>query len=114
ATIKNQAVVDKKLFVIPIEMECDGSKIVVFNEEMIAEGSKRWEMTICGYFVGYRMSVNELRFNLRRMWGRYGFKEIVDYNNWVYYIKFLHSEGFKHVVNNGLWMVSNKPLIVQK
>ncbi|GJW16818.1 zinc knuckle CX2CX4HX4C containing protein, partial [Tanacetum coccineum] len=107
ATIKNQTAVDKKLFVIPTEMECDGSEVVVFNEDMIAEGSKRWELTVCGYFVGYSMSVNELRYNLRRMWGKYRFKEIVDYNNGVFYIKFHHCEGLEYVVNNGPWMVSD-------
>ncbi|GJY27863.1 hypothetical protein Tco_0403630 [Tanacetum coccineum] len=52
-----------------------------FYDVMVAEGSKKWELTLCGYFVGYKIIVNELRYNLRRMWGRYGFKDIMDYNN---------------------------------
>nr|GFA76009.1 hypothetical protein [Tanacetum cinerariifolium] len=67
-------------------------------------GSKRWEKTLCGYFVGYSMSVNELRYNLRRMRSRYRFKEIVDFNNGIYFIKFHSDEGLNHVVNSGPWM----------
>ncbi|GJZ68954.1 hypothetical protein Tco_0632504 [Tanacetum coccineum] len=37
------------------------------------------------------MSINELRYNLRRMWSRYGF--IVDCNNGVFFMKFPHKEG---------------------
>nr|GEW55360.1 putative reverse transcriptase domain, aspartic peptidase domain protein [Tanacetum cinerariifolium] len=50
----------------------NGNEMVVFDEVLVADGSKRWEMNVCGYFVGYRMSVNELRYNLRKMWSRVG------------------------------------------
>ncbi|GJT76140.1 zinc knuckle CX2CX4HX4C containing protein [Tanacetum coccineum] len=109
-TINNLVEIDKNLVVVPTEMDCNGSEVVIFDEVMVAEGSKRWE----GYFMGYSMSVNELRYNLRRMWSRHGFKEIIDFNNWIYFIKFHSDEGLNHVVDNGPWMVSNKPIIVQK
>nr|GEY94310.1 zinc knuckle CX2CX4HX4C [Tanacetum cinerariifolium] len=86
---------------------------MVFDDVMIAKGSMRWEKTLCAYFVRYGMSVNELRHNLRRMWSRCGFKDIVDYNNGIYFMKFNTDEGLELVYNNGPWMVKNKPLIVQ-
>ncbi|GKF52747.1 hypothetical protein Tco_0159657, partial [Tanacetum coccineum] len=52
---------DKNLLEIPTELDSDGNEIVVFDKVMIAEGSKRWEKTLYGYFVGYGLSVNELR-----------------------------------------------------
>ncbi|GJY81936.1 RNA-directed DNA polymerase, eukaryota, reverse transcriptase zinc-binding domain protein [Tanacetum coccineum] len=60
------------------------------------------------------MAVNELRYNLRRMWSRHGFKDIVDYNNRIYFMKFHYEAGIDFIVNNGPWMVKNKPLIVQQ
>nr|GEW58600.1 RNA-directed DNA polymerase, eukaryota, reverse transcriptase zinc-binding domain protein [Tanacetum cinerariifolium] len=72
-----------------------------FDDVMVAEGSKKWELTLCGYFVGYKMIINELRYNLRIMCGRYGFKDIVDYNNEVFFMKFRHEEGLNQVVNSG-------------
>ncbi|GJY66712.1 zinc knuckle CX2CX4HX4C containing protein [Tanacetum coccineum] len=111
---KDIAQYDRSLEVITTEFDKDGIEVVVFDDVMVAEGSKRWELSICGFFVGFKMSVNALRYNLRRMWGRYGFKDILDYNNGVYFIKFHHEEGIDQVVNKGPWMVRNKPLIVQK
>nr|GEZ64386.1 hypothetical protein [Tanacetum cinerariifolium] len=52
------------------------------------------------------MSVNELRYNLRRMWSRHGFKGIIDFNNGIYLIKFYNDEGLNHVVDNGPWMTT--------
>ncbi|GJZ07558.1 hypothetical protein Tco_0541351 [Tanacetum coccineum] len=40
------------------------------------------------------------------MWNRYGFKDIVDYNNGVYFMKFSNEEGLDSVVNNGTWMTT--------
>ncbi|GKC73703.1 zinc knuckle CX2CX4HX4C containing protein [Tanacetum coccineum] len=51
---------------------------------------------------------------LRRMWSRHGFKDIIDTNNGVYFIKFHNDEGLEVVVNNRPWVVNNKPLLVQK
>ncbi|GJR54007.1 zinc knuckle CX2CX4HX4C containing protein [Tanacetum coccineum] len=105
---------EKNLLEIPTEIDENGNEVVVFDEIMDAEGSKRLEKTICAYFVGYGMSVNELRYNLRRMWSRCGFKDIVDSNNGIFFIKFNNDEGIEYVVNNGPWLVKSKPLIVQK
>ncbi|GJZ67570.1 zinc knuckle CX2CX4HX4C containing protein [Tanacetum coccineum] len=105
---------DRKLECIPTEINENGVEVVVFDEIMVAEGIKRWDLTVFGFFVGHKMSVNELRYNLRRMWSRFGFKDIVDYNNGVYYMKFHNEEGLSNVVNSGPWMVDRKPLVVQK
>nr|GEV97110.1 zinc knuckle CX2CX4HX4C [Tanacetum cinerariifolium] len=113
-TEKNVINFDKKLLDIPSEIDSNGNEIVMFDDVMVAEGSKRWERTLCDYFVGYGMSVNELRYNLRRMWSRHGFKDIIDFNNGVYFMKFNTGEGLDFIVNKGPWMVKNKPLIVQK
>ncbi|GJW82128.1 hypothetical protein Tco_0146103 [Tanacetum coccineum] len=41
--VSNQEVLDKKLVDIPTEVDCNGNEIVVFNEVLVAEGSKKWE-----------------------------------------------------------------------
>ncbi|GKA91116.1 RNA-directed DNA polymerase, eukaryota, reverse transcriptase zinc-binding domain protein [Tanacetum coccineum] len=68
---------DNELFFIPTSMKENGEKVVVFDEELIKEGSEKWKFTVCGYFVGYKMGVNELRYNVRRMWGKHGLKDSV-------------------------------------
>ncbi|GKC11412.1 RNA-directed DNA polymerase, eukaryota, reverse transcriptase zinc-binding domain protein [Tanacetum coccineum] len=101
-----------KLELIPTGLE-DGREVVVFDEEIVSEGSKKWELTLCGYFVGYSMSTGELRYNLSRMWGDFGFRELI-VNNGMYLFKFNNEEGLNHVLERGHWMVRNKPLLVQK
>nr|GFD07743.1 DUF4283 domain-containing protein [Tanacetum cinerariifolium] len=38
----------------------DGRDVVLFDEELVEEGSKKWKLTLCGYFVGYKMTYMEL------------------------------------------------------
>ena len=97
----------KGLLDIPTEIDNNGNEVVIFDDVMVAEGSKKWVLTLCGYFVGHQMPINELRYNLRRMWSRYRFKDIIDVSNGVYYMKFHSEEGLNLVFNNGPWMVRN-------
>ncbi|GJT15613.1 RNA-directed DNA polymerase, eukaryota, reverse transcriptase zinc-binding domain protein [Tanacetum coccineum] len=106
--------VNRSLFEKPIEVDGDGNEFVVFDDTIINEGCKRWDLTLCGHFVGHQMFINELRYNLRRMWGRKGFKDVVDVTNGVFFMKFFSEEGMESVVNSGPWMVNNKPFFVQK
>ncbi|GKA73601.1 zinc knuckle CX2CX4HX4C containing protein [Tanacetum coccineum] len=106
--------VNWSLFVKPTEVDENGNEYVLFDESITNEGCKRWELTLCGYFVGHQMSISELRYNLKRMWGRRGFKDIVDVFNGVFFMKFFNEEGLESVVNSGPWMVNNKPFFVQK
>ncbi|GKD27441.1 RNA-directed DNA polymerase, eukaryota, reverse transcriptase zinc-binding domain protein, partial [Tanacetum coccineum] len=112
AITQNVLECDKSFECIPTEIDENGVEVVVFDDVMVAEGCKRWDLTLCGFFVGYRMSVNELRYNLRRMWSKFGFKDIVDFNNGVFFMKFHHEDGLNQVVNSGPWMVKlcNFPL----
>ncbi|GKC50269.1 RNA-directed DNA polymerase, eukaryota, reverse transcriptase zinc-binding domain protein [Tanacetum coccineum] len=76
---------DNKLSLIPMCIE-EGKEVVVFDEEIVREGSRKWALTLCGHFVGCKMSYFELR----------------------------ESKGMSYVLENGPWMVNNKPLMVQK
>ncbi|GJX70664.1 zinc knuckle CX2CX4HX4C containing protein [Tanacetum coccineum] len=66
------------------------------------------------FFVGYNMSLHELKYNGKRMWGNYGLKEVLNNGNGIFLFKFCKTEGMKFVVENGPWLVNNKPLMVQQ
>ncbi|GKA71325.1 retrovirus-related pol polyprotein from transposon TNT 1-94 [Tanacetum coccineum] len=104
--------IENKLSLIPVCVE-EGREVVIFDEELVMEGIRKWSLTLCGHFVGFKMSYYELRYNLIRMWGKFGLKEIVTQNG-AFLFKFRESEGMDFVLENGPWMVNNKPLIVQK
>ncbi|GJU61156.1 RNA-directed DNA polymerase, eukaryota, reverse transcriptase zinc-binding domain protein [Tanacetum coccineum] len=105
---------DNELFYVPTVLNENGEKMVVFEEEMVREGSEKWRFTICGYFVGCKMGINELRYNIRRMWGRFGLKDIVVHADGLCYFKFKTEEGMNQIIDQSPWFVNGKPLIVQK
>ncbi|GKA75895.1 RNA-directed DNA polymerase, eukaryota, reverse transcriptase zinc-binding domain protein [Tanacetum coccineum] len=106
--------IDNKLINIPTDTDDLDNKFVIFDEELINDGSKRWQLTLCGFFVGFKMRINELRYNVRRMWSRYGLKDVIENDCGMFFFKFHHEEGMNFVLDNGPWMVNNKPLVVQK
>nr|GEX84792.1 zinc knuckle CX2CX4HX4C [Tanacetum cinerariifolium] len=96
--------VNRILFEKPTEVDGDGNEFVVFDDAINNKGCKRWDLTLCGHFVGHQMSINELRYNLQRMWGRKGFKDVVDVTNGVFFMKLFSEDGMESVVNSRPWM----------
>nr|GEU49480.1 hypothetical protein [Tanacetum cinerariifolium] len=47
--------IQKKLNFVPTIVKDLGNEVVVFDEEMVEIGSKKWQLTLCGYFVGHKM-----------------------------------------------------------
>ncbi|GJX09403.1 RNA-directed DNA polymerase, eukaryota, reverse transcriptase zinc-binding domain protein [Tanacetum coccineum] len=111
-TIICENMVNNKLKLIPTGVN-DGREVVMFDDEILKEGIKKWQLTLCGHFVGYRMSYAELRYNLGRMWGRYGLIDIATQND-MFLFKFRDEEGLNFILESGPWMVNNKPLFIQK
>nr|GEV37454.1 hypothetical protein [Tanacetum cinerariifolium] len=54
-------IADNKLSFIPTELNEEGSEVVIFDEALVDKGSAQWKLTVYGKFVGYKMSVHELR-----------------------------------------------------
>ncbi|GJR27109.1 RNA-directed DNA polymerase, eukaryota, reverse transcriptase zinc-binding domain protein [Tanacetum coccineum] len=93
---------ENKLNIVPLCVE-EGREVVIFDEDLVMEGSRKWSLTLCGHFVGYKMTYYELRYNLVRMWGKYGLKEIITKND-VFLFKFRESDGMDFVLENRPWM----------
>ncbi|GKA59322.1 RNA-directed DNA polymerase, eukaryota, reverse transcriptase zinc-binding domain protein [Tanacetum coccineum] len=91
-----------------------GSKPLSFVSTMQEEGSKKWDLTLVGYFVGLKMSYAEISGHLRRMWRTRDLAEIITNECGLYFLKFRSIEGMNYVLENGPWLVEGKPLFVQK
>ncbi|GKE44554.1 RNA-directed DNA polymerase, eukaryota, reverse transcriptase zinc-binding domain protein, partial [Tanacetum coccineum] len=78
------------------------------------EGSRKWQLAVCGHFVGCNMPLGELKYNLRRMWGKHGLSEIIADGSDMRIFKFRNAEGMNYVIDQSPWMVNGKPLVVQK
>ncbi|GJS87811.1 RNA-directed DNA polymerase, eukaryota, reverse transcriptase zinc-binding domain protein [Tanacetum coccineum] len=103
-----------KLVYVPIVFTKVGNEVVVFYEDLIEISSKKWELTLCGHLVGHYMGLPPLKYHLRRMWSRTGFKEIMDNGNGRWLFKFNNEQGMNSVVEQSPWMVNSKPLMVYK
>ncbi|GJU35116.1 RNA-directed DNA polymerase, eukaryota, reverse transcriptase zinc-binding domain protein [Tanacetum coccineum] len=102
----------RKLTAMPTEIDDEGNEFAIFDENIINEGCKKWDLTVCGYFVRHNMSVNELRYNPRKMWGWKGFKDIIDMNKGVYFIKFNNEKDLEEISQQlPIWIrMCNVPL----
>ncbi|GJX98938.1 RNA-directed DNA polymerase, eukaryota, reverse transcriptase zinc-binding domain protein [Tanacetum coccineum] len=48
-------------------IRAEGREVVIFDEESVMKGSRKWSLTLCGHFVGFKMTYSELRYILVRM-----------------------------------------------
>nr|GEY76124.1 hypothetical protein [Tanacetum cinerariifolium] len=93
AKTAEKVVLNKNLFSIHTCKKDNGNEVVVFDEEIVEEGSNKWLKTICGYFVGCNMNPAELRYNIRRMLRRFGLYDIISNGNCVWLFKLEMQRG---------------------
>ncbi|GJX05103.1 RNA-directed DNA polymerase, eukaryota, reverse transcriptase zinc-binding domain protein [Tanacetum coccineum] len=112
ASITKEHDLDNKLNLVPTEIGEDGIEVVMFDEETVKEDSKKWALTVCGYFVGYKMSYQELTYNLYRMWGKFSLRSIIPNGNGIFMFKFKNEDRIKTEPNKlPLWVkFRNLPL----
>ncbi|GJX62159.1 hypothetical protein Tco_0616508 [Tanacetum coccineum] len=84
---------DKSLFFVHASMNDNGEEAVIFDEELVEEGCQKWKNTVCGFFVGCSMSIYEMRYNLRRIWGRHGLGESIVDTNEICFFKFKNTKA---------------------
>ncbi|GKE53920.1 RNA-directed DNA polymerase, eukaryota, reverse transcriptase zinc-binding domain protein, partial [Tanacetum coccineum] len=108
---KNIIVDDNKLFTIPTSVNSKGDEVVLFDEELVMEGCEKWKLTVCGYFVGCKMHINVLKYNIRRMWTRFRLKDIVVDADEMCFFKFKDEEEKETLCKIPVWiMLYNVPL----
>ena len=110
---KDEVLVNKKLHFVAPKVTKEGAEFVIFDEEIVIKGSEKWKLSACGYFVGHKMLANELRYHLRRMWAKYGLRDVIVNSSGMHMFKFKDEQGMKAVIEQSPWMVNNVPLFVQ-
>ncbi|GJZ26653.1 RNA-directed DNA polymerase, eukaryota, reverse transcriptase zinc-binding domain protein [Tanacetum coccineum] len=105
---------DNKLKLIPTVVIDKGQEFVIFDEEIVNESAGRNGRTTLGYFVWYRMLVQELRYNIYRMWSKFRLKHVLNNGNGVFVFKYDNKQGLQNVIESGTWIVNGKPMVVQK
>ncbi|GJT03879.1 bifunctional inhibitor/plant lipid transfer protein/seed storage helical domain-containing protein [Tanacetum coccineum] len=105
---KDVMYVDNKLNFIPTEVTDKGCEVVIFDEALVNKGSNQWKLIVCGHFVGYKMSVHELRYNIKKMWSKWGIDDIDMLADGTCMFKFRNESGMNKIP---LWVsMVNVPL----
>ncbi|GJU87422.1 RNA-directed DNA polymerase, eukaryota, reverse transcriptase zinc-binding domain protein [Tanacetum coccineum] len=90
-----EVIMDNKLNLIPTVIN-DGHEYVIFDEELNV--NTRTEVKLLSY----------------RMWGKFGLKHILNNGNGLFVFKFDILQGLNTIIDNGPWIVNNKPMVMQK
>ncbi|GJY15341.1 hypothetical protein Tco_0385763 [Tanacetum coccineum] len=77
--------------------------VPIIDKTDINEGINK-NFTICGYFIGQNMSFYELRYHVRRMWGKFALKDVIVNATGVNLFKFKDEKGIKSVLEQGPWL----------
>nr|GEY44858.1 hypothetical protein [Tanacetum cinerariifolium] len=99
---------------VPTSVNEKGDDVVIFYEDLVNEGSEKWKFTVCGYFVGSSMPVYEVKYNIRRMWGKHGLRDIVVDNDEICFAKFKDEEAWS---KKGISTISRRlgrPIMMDK
>lgn len=65
----------------------DEGRMVLELDLIIEEGSKKWDMTTVGYFVGFKMSYRELIGHLKRMWREFHLEDVIVNESGLYFFQ---------------------------
>ncbi|GJY88126.1 retrovirus-related pol polyprotein from transposon TNT 1-94 [Tanacetum coccineum] len=76
-----------KLEFVMHDLDEEGVTIVKFEDDLVKEGCRKWVNTVCGYFVGTKMAIAEVKYNVRRMWGRFGLDKIATNGHGFYFFQ---------------------------
>ncbi|GJV32462.1 zinc knuckle CX2CX4HX4C containing protein, partial [Tanacetum coccineum] len=71
---------------------------VVDMDHVIEEGSKEWELTLVGYFVGLKMGYKEIPSHPRRMWRAHQLVEIIINESGLYFLEFKIEKGMNFIL----------------
>ncbi|GJQ95931.1 RNA-directed DNA polymerase, eukaryota, reverse transcriptase zinc-binding domain protein [Tanacetum coccineum] len=82
---KDMQIVNNKLDFMPTEINEDGSEIVIFDEDLVDKGSVQWKLTVC-----------DMK------------------NDGTCMFKFRNEARMNKVLEQGPWIVNNKPMFVRK
>ncbi|GKC79544.1 RNA-directed DNA polymerase, eukaryota, reverse transcriptase zinc-binding domain protein, partial [Tanacetum coccineum] len=96
---------NNKLKYVPVIVNEIGNKVVDMDP-VVEEGSKKWGLTLVGYFVGYKMSHKEILGHLRRMWRPFQLESVIMNDGGLYFFNFSSEEGLMNVIEKGSWLRS--------
>ncbi|KAK1425940.1 hypothetical protein QVD17_21305 [Tagetes erecta] len=100
-------------FCPPVVLET-GERVAMIEPVFLEKAVVTYKTLLYGFFVGTDVELQFVRFNLYKMWRRFGIMDISTNGSGIFFFKFRTEEGMKAVMKTGPWVVDNIPLCIFK
>ncbi|KAK9049404.1 hypothetical protein SSX86_031627 [Deinandra increscens subsp. villosa] len=100
-------------FCPPVVLE-SGEKVVMVKAEVIVQAKQLYRNHLYGHFVGSDLSLAFVRFNLYKMWKKFGIMDIQTNGAGIFLFKFDSEKGMNAILESGPWVVNNVPLCIKR
>ncbi|XP_061357635.1 uncharacterized protein LOC133301939 [Gastrolobium bilobum] len=84
------------------------------SREQHKEDCKQWRRALIIKLLGKRMGARFLMARVIRMWNLMGVYEVIDMDNGYLVVRFQEDSDYNHVLHEGLWIVADHYLTVQR
>ncbi|KAL0288759.1 UNVERIFIED_CONTAM: hypothetical protein Sradi_7089800 [Sesamum radiatum] len=101
----------KTLNYIPPSVQ-NGEVIVRPSIDMIRAGSRRWNTTAVGYFLGKKPYFHHLNEFVRSIWP--GVRDVNATSNGFFFFQFETVAAMEEVIEGGPWLYLGQPIVLQK
>ncbi|KAL0295646.1 UNVERIFIED_CONTAM: hypothetical protein Scaly_3095000 [Sesamum calycinum] len=90
----------------------NGEIVVRPSIDLVREGSRRWENTAVGYFLGRKPYYHHLNDYVRSVWP--GVKTVTATSNGFYFFQFKTEIAMEEVLEGGPWLFQGQPIVLQR
>ncbi|GJR31824.1 hypothetical protein Tco_1108056 [Tanacetum coccineum] len=87
---------------------------IVLPKSAIDSVSNRYANLLVGCFVGISIAFPIVQNYVTNTWGQFGLQNVMKSDNGVFLFKFALKVGLEKVLERGLWMIRNSPIILSK
>ncbi|KAL2226595.1 UNVERIFIED_CONTAM: hypothetical protein Sindi_2018200 [Sesamum indicum] len=93
-------------------MRQNGEVVVRPSLDIVRDGSKRWQSTAVGYFLGKRPYYHHLKEYAHSVWP--ALREVNATTNGFFFFQFKSVIDMEEVIEGGPWLFQGQPIVLQK
>ncbi|KAL0304696.1 UNVERIFIED_CONTAM: hypothetical protein Sangu_3068800 [Sesamum angustifolium] len=90
----------------------NGEVVLRPSTDVVREGSRRWDCTAIGYFLGRKPYYHHLNDYIRKVWPVV--KEVTATSNGFYFFQFKMEIAMEKVIEGGPWLFQGQPIVLQR
>ncbi|KAL0291249.1 UNVERIFIED_CONTAM: Retrovirus-related Pol polyprotein from type-2 retrotransposable element R2DM [Sesamum radiatum] len=90
----------------------NGEIVVRPSIDVVREGSRRWDNTAVGYFLGRKPYYHHLNEYVRSVWP--AIKMVTATSNGFYFFQFKTEIAMEEVIEGGPWLFQGQPIVLQR